>query len=86
MILGEEGECSPHELGIDLPGFDQAFDEQASLRRRCQDHEEKDHSDATGKLLGIKFLIHIQRAEIVHVLQPALKPFVEQLRIVELFE
>ena len=86
MILSQKGESPPHEFGIDLPGFDQAFDEQAALRRRCQDHEEKDHSDAMEKLLGIKFLIRIQGAEIVHMLQPALKSFVEQLRIVELLE
>ena len=86
MILGEEAERPPHKLRIDLPGFNQAFNEQAALRRSCQDHEEKNHSSTIFKHLGIKFLIFIQGAEIIHMLQPALKPFVEKLRIVELFE
>ena len=86
MILGQKGEGPPHELRIDLPCFDQAFDEQGPYRRRRQSQEKGDHPDAVEKLLRIKFLADIQRTEVRHLPQPAHQPLVESDWIVQLFE
>ena len=75
MILDKKGESPSHELRVDLPSFDQASDEQVSFCRRYQKHEEKNHSDAMEQLFGIKFLIHTQSAEIIHMLQPFQESF-----------